>query len=29
MKDFGYKPDTKLSDGIEQFVKWYRGFYKK
>jgi UDP-glucuronate 4-epimerase len=27
MKDFGYKPDTKLSDGIEQFVKWYRGFY--
>lgn len=28
MKDFGYKPDTKLSDGIEQFVKWYKGFYK-
>ena len=27
MKDFGYKPDTKLSDGIEQFVKWYRKFY--
>ena len=29
MKDFGYKPDTKLSDGIEHFVKWYRGFYSK
>jgi UDP-glucuronate 4-epimerase len=28
MKDFGYKPDTKLSDGIEQFVKWYMKFYK-
>ncbi|MBL0721651.1 MAG: NAD-dependent epimerase/dehydratase family protein, partial [Sulfurovum sp.] len=27
--DFGYKPDTKLSDGIEQFVKWYREFYIK
>ncbi|RXJ82870.1 NAD-dependent epimerase/dehydratase family protein, partial [Arcobacter cloacae] len=27
MKDFGYKPDTKLADGIEQFVKWYREFY--
>jgi len=26
--DFGYKPDTKLSDGIGEFVKWYRGFYK-
>jgi UDP-glucuronate 4-epimerase len=29
MKDFGYKPDTKLADGIEQFVAWYRGFYIK
>lgn len=26
--DFGYKPDTKLSEGINEFVKWYRGFYK-
>ena len=29
MKDFDYKPDTKLVDGIDQFVKWYREFYKK
>jgi len=28
MNDFGYKPDTDLKDGIEQFVKWYRGFYE-
>ncbi len=28
IKDFGYKPDTKLSCGIEEFVKWYRGFYR-
>lgn len=28
INDFGYKPDTKLADGIEQFVAWYRGFYK-
>ena len=25
--DFGYKPDTKLADGIGEFVKWYRDFY--
>ena len=24
----GVKPDTKLADGIEQFVKWYIKFYK-
>ena len=27
MNDFGYKPDTDLKDGIEQFVKWYKEFY--
>ncbi|KYJ86986.1 NAD-dependent epimerase [Sulfurovum riftiae] len=27
MNDFGYKPDTKLADGISEFVKWYRKFY--
>lgn len=26
--DFGYKPNTKLSDGIGEFVKWYIEFYK-
>ena len=25
--DFDYKPDTKLVDGIGEFVKWYREFY--
>ena len=28
MQDFGYKPNTKLKDGITEFVKWYREFYK-
>ncbi len=28
MDDFGYKPDTKLPEGIEQFVKWYKEFYR-
>ena len=28
MKDFGYKPNTKLSDGIKEFVKWYTDFYE-
>ena len=27
INDFGYKPDTKLSDGINEFVKWYKEFY--
>ncbi len=27
MDDFGYKPDTKLADGIIEFVKWYREYY--
>jgi len=29
MEDFGYKPDTDLKDGIKEFVKWYREFYKE
>jgi len=27
INDFGYKPDTKLADGIGEFVKWYKNFY--
>lgn len=27
IQDFGYKPDTKLPDGINEFVKWYKTFY--
>ncbi|MCK5294322.1 MAG: NAD-dependent epimerase, partial [Arcobacteraceae bacterium] len=26
--DFDYKPDTKLADGISEFVKWYKRFHK-
>ena len=26
--NFNYKPDTKLSEGIGEFVKWYKEFYK-
>lgn len=29
MENFGYKPDTKLSDGVHEFVEWYREFYEK
>ncbi|NVJ54167.1 MAG: NAD-dependent epimerase [Campylobacteraceae bacterium] len=28
INDFNYKPSTKLFDGINNFVKWYKGFYK-
>ena len=24
---YGYKPSTKVEDGIEKFVKWYRDYY--
>ncbi|MEA1919454.1 MAG: hypothetical protein U9N52_06390 [Campylobacterota bacterium] len=27
--NFSYKPDTKLEDGIGEFVKWYREFYRQ
>ncbi|WP_419673459.1 NAD-dependent epimerase [Aliarcobacter butzleri] len=27
IKDFNYKPNTKLADGIDEFVKWYKNFY--
>jgi UDP-glucuronate 4-epimerase len=25
---FGYKPSTSLNDGIEEFVNWYKNYYK-
>ncbi len=25
--NFGYKPETKIQSGIEQFIRWYRDFY--
>ena len=28
IEDFDYKPDTKLDDGIKEFVKWYKDFYE-
>jgi len=27
IKDFDYKPDTKLSEGIDEFIIWYKEFY--
>lgn len=27
-KDFGFKPDTSLRDGIRKFAEWYKEFYK-
>ena len=26
-KDFGYRPQTPLSVGIAEFLRWYRSFY--
>ena len=27
IKDFGFKPDTKLRYGVERFVNWYKEYY--
>jgi len=27
MKDFGYKPNTPIKEGINNFISWYRKFY--
>ena len=27
VRDFGYKPTTKVQDGIREFIKWYKKFY--
>ena len=26
-RDFGYKPDTPLRDGLKKFAQWYKDFY--
>jgi UDP-glucuronate 4-epimerase len=28
MRDFNYKPETSLKEGIEHFVQWYKAYYK-
>jgi UDP-glucuronate 4-epimerase len=28
MRDFGFRPQTSIEDGIRDFVAWYRGYYK-
>jgi UDP-glucuronate 4-epimerase len=27
VRDFDYKPDTRLEHGIAEFVRWYKGYY--
>lgn len=27
-RDFGYRPATKLEDGLRSFAKWYKSYYK-
>jgi UDP-glucuronate 4-epimerase len=28
VKDFNYKPDTSIDEGIERFVRWYKEYYQ-
>lgn len=27
-RDFGFKPDTSIEQGIAKFISWYKGYYK-
>jgi len=27
IKNYGYKPKTKIEDGVREFIKWYKEFY--
>jgi UDP-glucuronate 4-epimerase len=27
-RDIGYRPETPLEQGIQQFVTWYRAYYE-
>lgn len=27
-RDTGFKPDTPIQTGINQFIKWYRDYYQ-
>ncbi len=28
MRDYGFKPDTGIEEGLEKFVRWYREYYQ-
>ena len=28
VKDFGYRPDTSIEDGVRRFVDWYKDYYQ-
>jgi UDP-glucuronate 4-epimerase len=28
-RDFGFKPSTSLEEGLDQFAKWYKDYYKE
>jgi UDP-glucuronate 4-epimerase len=27
VREFGYKPETPIEEGIKRFVEWYRGYF--
>ncbi len=29
ISDYGYRPNTQMKDGVKEFVKWYKQYYKK
>ena len=28
IKDYGYRPNTPIKEGVQKFVNWYKKYYK-
>ena len=28
VEDFDYQPKTKVEEGVDKFIEWYRSYYK-
>ena len=28
VRDFDFKPQTSIAEGVARFVEWYRGYYR-
>lgn len=28
VRDFDYRPDTRIEEGVRRFVDWYKGYYR-
>ena len=28
IKDYNYQPNTEIEDGVQEFINWYKQYYK-